>query len=68
MVLGNILHGLFQQSISNKKYEMAELKALLMEMLERKQIISQIYESNTNEDFILKETEMRIGDIIILIF
>jgi hypothetical protein len=58
MVLGNILHGLFQQSITNKKYELAELKTLLMQILERKQIINQLYESNTNEEFILKETEI----------
>lgn len=58
MVLGNILHGLFQQSITNKKYDKSELKFLLMQLLQEKKIINQLYESNTNEEFILKEAEI----------
>ncbi len=58
MVLGNILHGLFQHSITTKKYELTEMKKLLMQILERKQVINQLYESDTNEEFILKETEI----------
>lgn len=63
MILGNILHSIFQQSITNKKYEKSELKNLLMEMLRRKQIINQLYESDVDEQFILKETDIYLTSI-----
>jgi hypothetical protein len=63
MVLGNILHGIFQKSITNKKYEKHELKTMLMEMLRSKQIINQLYECDKDEEFILKETEIYLISI-----
>ena len=63
MILGNLLHMLFQYAITNKKYEKNELNSLLIELLQRKQIISQLYEASLNEEFILKETSIYLQSI-----
>jgi DNA replication ATP-dependent helicase Dna2 len=63
MTLGNILHALFQYSITNKKYEKNELKALLIDILKQKKIINQLYENNLNEEYILKETQIYLQSI-----
>jgi DNA replication ATP-dependent helicase Dna2 len=63
MILGNILHGLFQMSITNKKYEKNELKSLLIEILKQKNIVNQMYEADLNEDGILKETQIYLQSI-----
>jgi DNA replication ATP-dependent helicase Dna2 len=63
MILGNVLHMLFQYAITNKKYEKNELNILLMEILKKKQIINQLYESNLDEEFILKETSIYLLSI-----
>ena len=63
MILGNLLHMLFQYAIKNQKYDKAQLNALLIDLLKRKQIINQMYESNLNEDFMLKETSIYLTSI-----
>ncbi len=63
MVLGNILHELFQSSITNRKYEKNELNALLIDILKRKQIVNQLYESNMSEEHVLKETCVYLASI-----
>lgn len=63
MVLGNFLHILFQHAITNKKYDKAQLNSLVLELLEKKQIISQLYDSNLNEEFVLKETSIYLASI-----
>lgn len=63
MILGNVLHSLFQYAITNKKYEKNELSILLVELLKRKQIIGQLYEANLNEEFILKEASIYLQSI-----
>ena len=63
MVLGNILHALFQHSITNKKYEKSELTTLLMTIIKQKQIINQLYENNIDEENVLKETQIYLHSI-----
>ena len=63
MVLGNILHALFQHSITNKKYEKSELTTLLMTIIKQKQIINQLYENNIDEAYVLKETQIYLHSI-----
>lgn len=63
MVLGNLLHMLFQHAIKNRKYEKSELHSALIDLLKRKQIINQLYEANLDEEFILKETSVYLSTI-----
>lgn len=63
MVLGNLLHMLFQHAIMNRKYEKSELYSSLIDLLKRKQIINQLYEANLDEEFILKETSVYLSTI-----
>lgn len=63
MVLGNFLHILFQHAIMNKKYDKVQLNSLIMDLLKRKQIISQLYDSNLDEEFVLKETSIYLASI-----
>jgi len=63
MILGNLLHMLFQYAIKNQKYDKTQLNALLIDLLKRKQIINQMYESNLNEEFMLKETLIYLTSI-----
>lgn len=63
MVLGNILHELFQSSIKNRKYEKNELSSLLLDILKRKQIINQLYDCNMNEEHVFKETVVYLNSI-----
>ena len=63
MILGNLLHMLFQYAIKNQKYDKNQLNELLIDLLKRKQIINQMYESNLNEEFMLKETLIYLASI-----
>ena len=63
MILGNLLHMLFQYAIKNQKYNKAELNSLLLDLLKRKQIINQMYESNLDEENMLKETTIYLTSI-----
>ena len=63
MVLGSILHMLFQSAIINHKYEKTELNSLLIDILKRKQILNQLYEANLNEEFIIKEASIYMNSI-----
>ena len=63
MVLGNILHMLFQLSITNRRSDKQQLNALLMDLLKQKQIITQMYEANMSEEFVLKETCVYLASI-----
>ena len=63
MILGNLLHMLFQYAIKNKKYDKTQLHALLLDLLKRKQIINQMYEANLNEEHMIKETSVYLTSI-----
>lgn len=63
MILGNILHVLFQFAITSKKSDKDELSKLIMRILEKKQIINQLYDGGLDEEFILKETAVYLHSI-----
>jgi DNA replication ATP-dependent helicase Dna2 len=63
MILGNILHILFQFAITAKKCDKDDLSKLLMDILHKKQIISQLFEANLDEEAILKETSIYLASI-----
>lgn len=63
MLLGTILHNLFQTAISKGSFLKADLKNLLIDLLKQKKIINQLYECNLDEDEVLKETEIYLSSI-----
>ena len=63
MILGNLLHMLFQYAIKNQKYNKDEINSLLIDLLKQKQIINQMYEANLNEEHMLKETLIYLTSI-----
>ena len=63
MVLGNILHILFQFAISKKKHKKEDLSKIIIEMLSNKQIINQLYEIGVDEEFVIKETSVYLTSI-----
>lgn len=63
MLIGTILHNLFQTAISKGSFLKADLKNLLMKLLKQKKIINQLYECNLDEDEVLKETEIYLSSI-----
>lgn len=63
MILGNILHILFQYAICKKKHQKEDLSKIVMEMLRKKQIINQLYEAGLDEEFVIKETSIYLTSI-----
>lgn len=63
MVLGTLLHNLFQTALSSQAYSKTELNKLLFDLLKQKKIISQLYECDLNEETVLKETEVYLSSI-----
>jgi DNA replication ATP-dependent helicase Dna2 len=63
MVLGSLLHVLFQTAISHKKYLKSDLNQLLIEFLKKKQIIAQLYNAGLDEQHVLRETGIYLESI-----
>jgi DNA replication ATP-dependent helicase Dna2 len=63
LVLGNLLHSLFQYAITNKKYKKDQLDTLLLDLLKKKQIVKQLYESEVSEETLLKEASQYLVSI-----
>ena len=63
MILGTLMHMLFQYAIQNKINDKQGLNKVLLELLHQKKIISQIYEVNKDEEFILKEASVYLNSI-----
>lgn len=63
MVLGTLLHNLFQTAISTRCYSKTELNNLLIDLLKQKKIINQLYECDLDEEAVLKETAVYLSSI-----
>lgn len=63
MMLGTILHVLFQTAVSNRKYEKSELNKLLIDLLKKRQIVSQLYGVGLDEESVIKETAVYLDSI-----
>jgi DNA replication ATP-dependent helicase Dna2 len=55
MLLGSLLHLLFQEAIKTSKTSKSDLNLLLSELLKRKIIVSQLFEGDINVDNIMQE-------------
>ncbi len=63
MLLGNIMHQLFQESVGKKKFTKADLVKILHELIKRKFYVNQLYEMNCNDTDILNEALQYLDNI-----
>jgi hypothetical protein len=63
MLLGNIMHQLFQESITTKKIAKSDLTRTLNDLIKRKFYVNQIYEMGCSEAEILKEALLYLDNI-----
>jgi DNA replication ATP-dependent helicase Dna2 len=63
MTLGSLLHELFQTSLANGKHTKCELNSLLVDLLKKRQIISQLYEASLDEEAVTRETSVYLDSI-----
>ena len=55
MLLGNLLHTLFQDAIRTSKFTKVELNELLSVLIKRKLIVNQVFEANIQMDSLVQE-------------